>query len=89
MNTFKTLFLILVSISLNSFSQQSNQIAEAFNLENAIMVDSPKPIDEPYNIMFTIETTENNTHYLVISMELNNNSYFVSPNAWVSSPFLS
>ncbi len=81
MNTFKTLFLIIVSISLTSYSQQSNQIAEAFNLENAIMVDAPKLIDEPYNIMFNIETTENNTHYLVISMELNNNSYFVSPNA--------
>jgi hypothetical protein len=81
MNRFKTLFLILVSISWTSYNQQSNQIVEANNIAEPIIVDLPKPIDEPYNINIDIETTENNTPYLVVSIELNNGSHFVSPNS--------
>jgi len=81
MNTFKTLFLTFVTLSWTSYSQQSNQTIAALNIENSIKVDFPRPHNAPYNIMFDIETTENNTNYLVISMELYNDSYFVSPNA--------
>lgn len=80
MNTFKTLFLILVSISLTSYSQQSNEIVATLNIENSLKADFPRPNEAPYNIMFNIETTDNNS-FLVISMELNNDSFFVSPNA--------
>lgn len=81
MNTFKTLFLILVSISWTSNSQQTNEIAATLNIENSIKTDFPIPNETPYNIMFDIETTKNNNSFLVISIELNNESYFVSPNA--------
>lgn len=81
MKTFKILFLIFVSISWTSYSQQTNQIVAALNIENSISTDEFKAIDEPYNIAIDIETTENNNSYLVISMELNNDSYYVSPNA--------
>jgi len=81
MNKFKSLFLILLSINFTSYSQQSNQIAKVIEIENPRMVNFPKPMDVPYNINIEIETTENNTSYLVISLKLYNGSYFVSPNS--------
>lgn len=37
--------------------------------------------DELYTIQFRIKKTKNNSHNLVIDMQLHNDSYFISPNA--------
>ncbi|NOR28462.1 MAG: hypothetical protein GQ540_08040 [Lutibacter sp.] len=82
MNTFKALFLLLISSSCHVYSQQSNQIAETLKVDKSIMVNFPKPMEIlPYDIKIEIETTENSTNYLVISLELKNGSYFISPNS--------
>ena len=81
MNTLKTLLLIILTINWTSYIQQSNQKVEVINIDNTIKTDLFYLVEEPYNIMIDIETTEKNTTYLVVSMELNNGSHFVSPNA--------
>ena len=81
MNTFKTLFLILISIGCNVYSQQSNQIAKSLKMDTSIMVNLPKPLNNLCTIKIEIETTDNNTNYLVVSLELKNGSHFISPNS--------
>ena len=81
MNKFKTLLFVLLGIIYNSYSQKPTQIAETIEIENPRIVNFPKPMEDPYMIKVEIETTENNTSYLVVSLELYNGSYFVSPNS--------
>ena len=44
-------------------------------------VEKTEPLEEPYTIIFLLETTENNETYLIIEMELRNDSHYVSPYA--------
>lgn len=76
-----TFLLLLLFISCNTDNSEPNTKNDiAFNTQ-PLSVEKTFPIEEPYTIKFLLETTENNETYLIIDMELRNDSHYVSPNA--------
>ncbi len=77
---------ILVLLFLFGFNYVNNHQTKATN-KNSVKIEEPKAneviniTDELYNLQIRIETTQNNKHNLVITMELHNGSHFISPNA--------
>lgn len=76
-----TFLLLLLFISCNTETSKtvsSNDIALNFQ---PLKVEKIEPTEEPYAIKFLLETTKNNETYLIIEMELRNDSHYVSPYA--------
>lgn len=76
-----TFLLLFLFISCNTDKSQSNTKNNIAINKQFLDFDKTYPIEEPYTIKFLIETTDNNETYLIIDMELRNDSHFVSPNA--------
>ncbi len=73
MNKFIALFLLFISVGYTIDNYPSN-------ISNEIAInDESKITNEPYDIKLQIDKTGNNEYRLVVTMELNSGSFFVSP----------
>ena len=68
------MFLI---IGCKTKSTNKNTTKDIVLNNHLIKVENTEPTEEPYTIKFLSETTANNETFLVIEMELNNDSHFV------------
>jgi len=81
MNKLTTIALLLLSITFSTSQQQPETIQETIKTEEP-KIDKEFTINDPlYNLHFQLEKTKDNKHNLLISMDLKNGSYYVSPNA--------
>jgi hypothetical protein len=74
-----TFLLLLIGCKTESTNKNTTKDIALNN--HPIKVENTEPTEEPYTIKFLLETTAKNETFLVIEMELNNDSHFVSPNA--------
>jgi len=72
--------LFLLFFSCAKDNQQSNLTDKMAINEKTKSTNQLNITDELYDLQFDIETTDNNIHFLVISIQLNYGSHFVSPN---------
>ena len=76
-----TFLLVLLFISCNNETPKTITTNNIALNNQPLKVEKTEPFKEPYTIRFLFETTENNETYLIIEMELRNDSYYVSPYA--------
>ena len=84
MNKLILLLLAFISIACVTDNQQSitNKDISKFEQPKTIILSEVINIDdELYNLQIKIGRTESSTYNLMVSMELKNDSYFVSPNS--------
>lgn len=84
MNKIIVLLFLLLNIGCTTEKQQPNRTGETANTDGSeifyLLTKSNEPVtEEPYDIKVQIEKTSSNQYFLVVTIELDNESYFVSP----------
>jgi hypothetical protein len=77
MNTFLALILLFTVTACGSDKQHSGQQVEPSS--EPIPVAACAAIEDPYSIDLNIEKSENDDYNLIVSLELDEGSYFYSP----------
>ncbi|WP_298417782.1 hypothetical protein [uncultured Kordia sp.] len=73
MNKFITLVAVVLSMGYNS---NNNTLQTEIPLQKEISIK-----EDPYSLKLQIEKLKSNTYNFVITIELNNNAHYVSPNS--------
>lgn len=81
MNKLTTIALLLLNITFSTSQQQLETIQETNKTEEPKVGEEFTINDSLYNLHFQLEKTNDDKHNLVISIELKNGSYYISPNA--------
>jgi hypothetical protein len=81
MNKLIILVLLIISVSCNTDSNQSNITYKNISYNVDQNTKKSNTLKEPYGIKYYIEETENNDFYLHVNIELHNNSHYISPHA--------
>ncbi len=79
MKIFITLVVLLLSITTSQ--QQTETIQEIIKIEKPVSFKEFTINHEDYTLHFNLEKINDQKHNLVITMELHNDSHFISPNA--------
>lgn len=85
MKKFISLLLLFIIVGCTTKNQQpsENALIDTNKIEGPKLEEVMTITDKyyNYNLYFKIETTENNTQHLVVSIELKRGSHFISPHA--------
>jgi len=81
MNNLITLVLVLLTFSIHTSKPFSDTILETTKDEKPITFKEFTVNHEDYTLHFSLEKSKSQQHALVVTMELHNDSYFVSPNS--------
>lgn len=87
MKSIIALLFVLLSLSCVTESQEKNKLVavvkteDPITIDEALLVNEPKPIDDPYRIKMDIKKTKNDTYNLIIDMELDHSISYISPNS--------
>ncbi len=71
--------IVLLLLSLNSFSQQSDNIFGITKMEDLYKDEAITLEDDQYTLKIKIEKTKSNKYNLIVDIELHNGSSFISP----------
>ena len=74
-----TTFLLLLSISFNAIETETNQ--DIIKIENPDTNNGFIITDKDYTLHFEIEKTNDQKYNLVLTVELHNEAYYISPSA--------
>ena len=81
MNNFILLVFALLTLSMSTNQPLTNATLENIKEERPITFKEFSVNHEDYTIHFSLEKGADEQHILIVSMELHNDSYYVSPNS--------
>ena len=81
MNKLITFAVVLLAITFGISQSQSKATLETLNVEKPVSFDDYTVNHEDYTVHFSLEKIKGKKHTLIIEMGLQNDSYYISPNA--------
>lgn len=81
MNKFIIIFVVLLSTGCTKNNQHDNIAKEAFQTDISKTTTAIHKVDDPYTLTLEMDTTDKNEHSLIVSIDLHDKSFFVSPHS--------